>query len=115
MKSSFKLEFVRRRRRRWTLLVGILAAFTFVNGCGGPPQVPRYSRKLIESLRTAVSAHRTDWLEANAKLVEQQFSQGKLSDEQHEAFQSIIARLAPETGPKRKSRPFGSAKLQRGT
>ena len=49
------------------------------------------SRPLIGSLRTAVSAKRKDWLETNAKLVEQKHSQNKLTDEQYQELETIIS------------------------
>jgi hypothetical protein len=70
----------------WLLLATLLIA-----GCSKPPQIPSDSRKLIGSLRTAVSAQRKDWLETNAKLVEQKHSQNKLTDEQYQELESIIA------------------------
>jgi hypothetical protein len=68
----------------------LLAALTFA-GCSKPPQIPADSRKLIGSLRTAVSAQRTDWLETNAELVEQKHAQNKLTDEQYQELAAIIS------------------------
>jgi len=70
----------------WALVCAIAVA-----GCSRPPQIPSDSQGLIGSLRTAVSAHRKDWLEANAKLVEEKHAQNKLSNEQYQEFKSIIA------------------------
>ncbi len=68
-------------------LVMILAASI---GCGGPPQVGAGNYRLIESLRTAISARRSDWLEENAKLASQRQAAGELNNEQFAAFESII-------------------------
>ncbi len=81
-----------KRQSRRLLCRFLFLVALWVAGCGGPPQIPKESRRLIESLRTAVSAERTDWLDANEKLIEKQFSQGKLTEEQHAAFAAIIAK-----------------------
>jgi hypothetical protein len=62
-----------------------------VSGCNKPPQVPADASQLIGSLRTAISAQKKDWLEANAKLVEEKHKQDKLTDEQYAEFESIIS------------------------
>jgi hypothetical protein len=77
---------IKNRHVAWLLLTTLIFA-----GCGKPPQIPSDSRKLIGSLRTAVSTHRNDWLETNAKLVEQKHSQNKLTDEQYQELEAIIA------------------------
>ncbi len=68
-----------------------LACVLAIGGCSRPPQVPSDSRGLIGSLRTAVSAQHKDWLEQNAKLVEEKHVQHKLTDEQYQEFESIIS------------------------
>lgn len=70
----------------WSLILALA-----LGGCSRPPQIPSDSRGLIGSLRTAVSAQRKDWLEQNAKLVEEKHAQNKLSDEQYQEFKSIIS------------------------
>jgi hypothetical protein len=45
---------------------------------------------LISSLRTAVSAQNTEWLEMNAALVAERHVRGELSDPAYETFQTII-------------------------
>jgi hypothetical protein len=72
-------------------LVLLLSAILAFSGCSKPPQIPPDSRQLIGSLRTAVSAKRRDWLETNAKLVEQKHAQNKLADEQYQELEAIIA------------------------
>jgi hypothetical protein len=72
-------------------LTWLLISAVTLGGCSTPPQIPADSRKLIGSLRTAASAQRKDWLEENAKLVEEKHTQNKLTDEQYQEFESIIA------------------------
>jgi hypothetical protein len=68
------------------LLMG-LAALT---GCGRP-QVGANNYRLIESMRTAISARRADWLDENVKLISQRHASGEMNDEQFGAFESILA------------------------
>ncbi len=81
----------RRPRFQTNPLALLLLAAVALTGCSKPPQIPADSRQLIGSLRTAVSAKRTDWLETNAKLVEQKHSQNKLTDEQYQELETIIS------------------------
>jgi hypothetical protein len=75
---------------KWPLVLLILSALAFY-GCSKPPQIPPDSRQFIGSLRTAVSARRKDWLETNAKLIEQKHSQNRLTDEQYQELEAIIS------------------------
>jgi hypothetical protein len=68
------------------MLVGLLAA----EGCGGQPQLAPQNRRLIESLRTAVSARRADWLEMNAQLIESRHAEGSLSEGEYRALRRIV-------------------------
>ncbi|HEV3415246.1 MAG TPA: hypothetical protein VG056_00455 [Pirellulales bacterium] len=73
------------------LIALLLVLFVpLVGGCSKPPQVPADAGHLIGSLRTAISAQKKDWLEANAKLVDEKHKQNKLTDEQYAEFESII-------------------------
>jgi hypothetical protein len=81
----------RRPRLQTNPLALLLLAAVSLAGCSKPPQIPPDSRQLIGSLRTAVSAKRNDWLETNAKLVEQRHSQNKLTDEQYQELETIIS------------------------
>jgi hypothetical protein len=81
----------RRPRFQTSPLALLLLAAVSLTGCSKPPQIPADSRPLIGSLRTAVSAKRKDWLETNAKLVEQKHSQNKLTDEQYQELETIIS------------------------
>src|SRR5207244_1525253 len=60
-------------------------------GCGNPPQVSRDNRRLIESLRTAISTQRADWLEMNSQKLEEQFAAGRMSEAEHQAFAQLVA------------------------
>jgi hypothetical protein len=67
------------------LLMGLAA----LAGCGRP-QVGANNYRLIESLRTAISARRGDWLDENARLISQRHASGEMNDEQFAAFESIL-------------------------
>lgn len=74
-------------RHSITLLV--LALVALVAGCGYPNAQPN-NKRLITSLRTALSAKNDQWLQANEKLVQQRHQQGEMSDDEHAAFVEII-------------------------
>ncbi len=69
---------------------GLLIGLIVVCGCGGPPQVGADNYRLIDSLRTAVSARRSDWVEDNANLIAQRHAAGTMSDETWATFQAIV-------------------------
>lgn len=91
-------------------LVMILAALV---GCGGPPQVGAGNYRLIESLRTAISARQSEWLEENAKLASQRKATGELNDEQYAAFESIITQARDGNWADAESEVIRFAKAQR--
>ena len=66
-----------------------VAVLLLVVGCA-PPQVAPQNQRLIASLRTAISARNSEWLEKNAEVLEQRRADGKVSDAELEAFQAII-------------------------
>ena len=66
-----------------------VAVLLLVVGCG-PPQVAPQNQRLIASLRTAISARNSQWLEKNAEVLEERCAEGKVSDAELEAFQAII-------------------------
>ncbi len=68
------------------LLMGLVALV----GCERP-QVGANNYRLIESLRTAISARRGDWLDENVKLISQRHASGEMNDGQFAAFESILA------------------------
>ena len=75
-----------RTRTLW-LLVGLMT----LAGCERPPQVGANNYRFTESLRTALSTRRNDWLEQNAKLISERHTSGEMNDEQFAAFESILA------------------------
>jgi hypothetical protein len=76
----------RNRLIRLTVVLTLLAA-----GCGGPPQVARSHRRLVESMLTAVSTRNPQWVDENARLVESLHEKGELTPAEHEAFTMILA------------------------
>ncbi|MBX3415730.1 MAG: hypothetical protein KF708_23805 [Pirellulales bacterium] len=78
------------RRARRTLLVLSAVAGLGLAGCGQPTVAPNNLR-LTTTLRTAISARNTDWLEKNAQLVAERHAAGEMSDEARAAFEAIIA------------------------
>jgi hypothetical protein len=75
---------------RAALAAALMAALS-CGGCGQAPQFSAKDRRLLESLRTAISAHKPDWLEANVKQIDNAHQQGMISDDGFDALQSIIA------------------------
>jgi hypothetical protein len=58
-------------------------------GCG-QPQLGTENFRLVESLRTAVSARRTDWLEDNARQIARRHEAGQLDDDQFAALNAVV-------------------------
>lgn len=79
---------------RTNRVLGMLCAALLVAGCG-PPQVAPANRRLIDGLRTATSSEQTQWVDQCARQIEEGKSNGTVSDEEYEEFQTII-RLAKE-------------------
>ena len=48
------------------------------------------NRRLIESLRTALSARNTEWLAANWKLIEKAHTDGSMDDAEFSRFKEIV-------------------------
>lgn len=72
--------------------IATIAAVCFaLAGCGGEPQIAKGNVRLVDKLKTAVAAKRSDWLELAAKQIDQQHQSGKLSDDEYSALQPIIA------------------------
>lgn len=65
-------------------------AVVYLAGCGRQPQVSPANRRLVESLKTAVMAKNTVWLDQNARIIAERHRQGTLSDTEFSAFESII-------------------------
>jgi hypothetical protein len=96
------------------LLPSVLA-IAVAAGCGHEPQVAPSNRRLIESLRTAVSARKIEWLETNSKLVEERRQAGELSDQEYAAFSSIVARARAGDWKGAQSEAINLANAQRPT
>jgi hypothetical protein len=73
-----------RRSLKWIAIVLLL-----LSGCG-QPQVGADNARLVESLRTAISTRRTDWLDDTAKTVATRHDSGQLADKPYQALQAII-------------------------
>lgn len=48
------------------------------------------NRRLIESLRTALSARNTEWLDANWKLIEKAHADGTMDETEFARFKEIV-------------------------
>ncbi len=59
-------------------------------GCGQATQIAPANRRVMRSLQTAVSSKKGEWLDATVKLIDEQRSKGEMSDEEYEAFESIV-------------------------
>ena len=74
---------------KWPL--ALLAALSLlVLGCARPPAISKPNVKLIEQLRTAVAAKKTDWLDRVSKQVEEHRKAGTLSGAESEAVKSVV-------------------------
>ena len=62
----------------------------FLNISCGPPQVAPTNLRLTASLRTALSARSSDWLQQNVNLIEERRRDGQMADAEYEFFQQII-------------------------
>ena len=71
---------------RRSVLLGIL----LLSGCGRPQLEPANYR-LVESLRTALSARNVNWLDDNARLIAKRHADGQMSDGEVAALEAIIA------------------------
>jgi hypothetical protein len=78
-------------RLRWRRAVGMAAVVLFA-GCWGTTQFGAENHRLLASLQTAISARRTDWLEAAAKVVALRRASGQMSDEQASTLDAISAK-----------------------
>ncbi len=76
------------QRARYVLLT---AGLLLIGGCSRQTQVAPANRQLLESLRTAVSAQRADWLEANSKIIDERRASGGMTDTEYEAIEKIVA------------------------
>ncbi len=81
-----------RRAGGWRMVaIGFsLATALWCGGCGSSPQYSGKDIRLLEALRTAVSARKPEWLEASAKQIDKAHQQGSITDEGFEALQPAI-------------------------
>lgn len=70
-------------------LVSLAAVAIWISGCS-PPQASPQNLQLIASLRTALSTKNSEWLEENARIVEQRRAAGEGTAEEFARFQAII-------------------------
>jgi hypothetical protein len=72
-----------------TIGLPLLSAAVVFLGCG-KPQVAPENLHLTASLRTALSAQNSEWLEQNAEMIDERRQSGAMSEAEYEAFQAII-------------------------
>lgn len=96
-----------------TWLPTVILALLLV-GCA-PPQVAPQNQRLIASLRTAISARNSEWLEKNAEVVEERYAEGKVSHAELEAFQAIISKARAGQWEKAEREVLAFQKAQRPT
>lgn len=102
--------------RRCTLATVPLILFAVsTSGCWRPPQVAPENRKLIESLRTAISARQSQWLEETSKLVESQHAKRQMSNDEYATFTQVIAQARRGDWQRANKRMLQWAKAQRVT
>ncbi len=94
------------------LEASLLIAVGFAVGCGGPPQVGVNNYRLVEGLRTAVSARRTDWLEDTAQVIKERHASGELNDEPFAALEAIIVQARDAQWKEAESEVVRLAKAQ---
>lgn len=73
------------------LACAALALLGMSLGCSRPPAVQFDHLPLIMSLRTACSARNPDWLAGVKKAVDERHAAAKMSDEEYQHFQKLIA------------------------
>jgi PBP1b-binding outer membrane lipoprotein LpoB len=72
-------------------ILWMCVVFVFIVGCGSrEPAISKGSVKLVEELKTAVAAKKTDWLEAAAKQIDDAHQKGKLSNDEYAALEPIV-------------------------
>jgi hypothetical protein len=59
--------------------------------CSHEPAISKANVKLVGELKTAISAKRTDWLQAAARHVAEHRQHGQVSDKENSALELIIA------------------------
>jgi hypothetical protein len=69
------------------LAIGLALA---LSGCSRPPRFSPENQRVLESLRTAISARKPDWLGSNLNRITELHRQGKLSDEQFQVLRQVV-------------------------
>lgn len=98
-----------RLHARFVAAIGLI----LLMGCGGQPQMGAGNLRLVDSLRTAVSARRSDWLDENARLAAERHAAGELNDEQFASLQAIVAQARDGHWEDAESAVIRLAKAQR--
>jgi hypothetical protein len=99
--------------KSWFAAIVIVA----VAGCGETRTAhfsPRNYR-LLQALRTAVSARKTDWLDQAVKLIDHRHETGELADEEFAALDSVVAQARQGEWTQAESDLMKLIKAQRAT
>jgi hypothetical protein len=96
---------------RWAVLA-LGATMLLAAGCSRAPQVSPKNRRLIESLRTAVTSRNAQWLEDNARIVEERRTSGHMQDAEYVAFQTIVTKAREGDWADAQSRALNLLKAQ---
>jgi hypothetical protein len=81
----------RPRQRRFACAICICLAPLVTTGCTSEPAISKGSVKLVEKLRAAVVAKKTDWLDLASKQIDASRQQSKLSEAEYSALAQIAA------------------------
>jgi hypothetical protein len=96
----------------------IAIVFVLLAICGagcGPPRAAPQNLPLIASLRTALSAQNQEWLEQNAKILDERRGAGQVSDQEFAEFQSIIEKARADQWKEAETQAIAFQKAQRPT
>jgi hypothetical protein len=81
----------RPRQRRCAGAICVCLAALVATGCTSEPAISKGSVKLVEKLRAAVIAKKSDWLDVAAKQIDASRQQSKLTEAEYAALEPIIA------------------------
>ncbi len=102
-------------QKKFCFCCGFLFMLTLLfPGCSAPTEVERGNRRVVDAILTAIAMKNTNWLDDDAKLVEQRYLDGQLTDDEYEQLSSVIEiaktgdwQAAEKAGYKfRKEHPF---------
>ena len=68
----------------------VLTLALFATGCGGPTEVDRDNRRVLDATLTAITIKNARLLEDDAKRAKARHDAGQLSDEEYEGMEAII-------------------------